>query len=448
MISALRNHGKRAVTSRRRIDAVVRRVFSPKVVDALEDRVETPRRWQKTLRFLLPFGGASEGNRIAAFHDGPSAFRAKFASIDGAQRRVWLEIYTLEPDATGRLMLAKLTEAAKRGVHVTLLYDDIGSFNISSADLQPLRDAGATVVTFNPIVQWSSWSRKWFRTHRKILLVDDHAYMGSMNIADSYAGAAAAEASALGFSEARRFRDTHMRVDGPAVKHLSEVFVNSLRETDPALAATPEYLYTAPQPYPDGMFVQVMQSNTFRNIWHIPRAMRVALRGARQRCYIATPYFLPPKGLRDALIDAARRGVDVRVLTAGHTDVKSSQWASKHVYGQYLRAGVRIHELYGGMFLHAKTMTIDGIYTSVGSYNLDELSAKLNLEVTMSMLDVRLAKGFERRFLVDIEQAHEVTLRAWRARPIAQKLLHAIYYYTSRVGLWSFSPPNNKHSMI
>jgi cardiolipin synthase len=184
---------------------------------------------------LLPLGGNSEGNKITLYDTGDDAFRAMWAAIDNAKHRVWLETYILEPDHIGKRTINGLIKAAKAGCDVRLIYDYIGSSKLNSIHLQPLIAAGAQVVPFNPLLTWPWKILHWgfFRNHRKILVVDDTvAFTGGMNIGDQYASP---KIGGNGY-----FRDTHVKVEGPAIADLAKVFLGSLAETGSKLPPEPK----------------------------------------------------------------------------------------------------------------------------------------------------------------------------------------------------------------
>jgi cardiolipin synthase len=372
-------------------------VFDPS--DSVPVRERITRTWHRTLHRLFPFGGYSDGNVVTIWSGGDDAFGAMITAIERATTRVWLETYIFSPDELGRRVLDALRAAAERGVDVLLLYDAVGSSDMTPAQTAPLTAAGARVVVFNP---WRLLSprRSLKRDHRKILITDDTGFVGGMNISADYAG------PTLGNG---RFRDTHARIVGPGVADLARVLGRSYK-----LATKDELTPPAPTAEkPGGIFAQVLRSDVRRGRRYIQRALRQTIGRSLQRCWLTTPYFVPPIRLIRTLKGAARRGVDVRVLTAGESDVPIVRRASHHLYGRLLRAGVRIFEL-RDRTLHAKTATIDGLYTMVGSFNLDHWSWHRNLEVTLSVVDPDAAARVSAHFERDLEGAHEISLDQWR----------------------------------
>jgi cardiolipin synthase len=377
-------------------------------------------RWLRTLERLAPLGGASEGNQVDLYSDGDAALGAMLEAIEEARRRVWLETYILEPDPLGARFVAALSRAANRGCEVVLHYDSFGSPRVDEEFLAPIRLAGGRVVPFNPFWSWRDGVPFFVRDHRKILVVDDEvAFCGGLNLSVDYGG------PVLGNG---RMRDTLARISGPAARDLARIFLSSLGETSDRCALPPR----APPPREDGCLVQVLGSNAWRQVRSIQKALRQTLYRATLRCYVTTPYFVPPQHLKRALLRAARRGLDVRILTAGESDVPLVRLASQHLYGRFLQCGVRVFEMFGRT-LHAKTATIDGVYAMVGSFNLDRWSDRRNLEVAVTVFEPRVAHELEVHFERDLAQAEEVTLATWKRRSWWRRLLGWVAYQILRL---------------
>lgn len=392
-------------------------------------------------------------------------------AIRTAKHRVWITTYILKPDAVGLKFIEELTNAAKRGVQVAFIYDHFGSFGFSESHFEELRAAGATVLCFNSINSIANFFRfdlrsnyVLYRNHRKILVVDnDVGFCGGMNIAGDYCG------EDIGGNG--RFRDTHSRIVGPGVAHLAEVFLSTLQtmqkqnvagwpevmkrclkmaEDLPAPKIPPILPGTASLSQPEfrpivetivkgtrtramvplptqGSFLQVLSSNSRENKKAIQKALSETIDLAQKHVYLTSPYFLPPLTIRQAIIRAAKRGVDVRILTAGKSDIRFITSASAHIYGVLLRNGVRIYELHN-QELHAKTVSSDGAVAMVGSYNLDNLSYKHNLEANLNLVDSRLAVQIERQFFEDLKSAKEVIRDRWENRSIFKRAYHWLVY--------------------
>lgn len=353
---------------------------------------------------LLPTGG----NRVQVLVDNREAFRRKEEAILGARERVWAEYYIVHPDGTGRRFLELLTERAREGLEVRLLFDAVGSADIDAPRVRALRDAGGQVAAFLPV---NPLRRHWavhLRNHRKILVADGRvAFVGGMNVGDEYSGR-------RGLRVRRRppWRDTHLRVEGPAARDLALVFDEDwcfmtgevLRLPDPVEPAGDATVAILPSG-PD------QDDNAAAVAWF--SCINLAL----ARCWIATPYFAPDDGILRSLTGAARRGVDVRLLLPERNDMMLMGLANRSFYGQLLRAGVRIYE-YRPTMLHAKTLVMDGSLAMVGSANVDMRSFRLNFEAGALVADRGFAEELEARFVTDLETSHEITA-GWvrRRRP-------------------------------
>lgn len=411
--------------------------LSPEALEELLTRLPAPSRprlfkaWRKTVARLFPLGGSSRHNSIELFHSGDDAFRTILDAIAGAKKRVWMETYIFAPDALGTRVRDALVQAADRGVEVILLFDQWGSSDVHDTFFDPLKKAGGEVVVFNPIA-FAKPIRLWmrlrnrdrapvhFRDHRKIVIVDDDTgFAGGMNISEDYAG------PELGNC---RFRDTHARLTGPSVTDLARVFLDSLREATGKLRPNP----VRPQGQAGPSFVQVLGSNVRRRRRHIQRSVRQTVRRSVEHCYVTSPYFVPPRRLIRALLAAAKRGVDVRVMTAGLSDVPLARIASSYLYPRLIRGGVRIYELQK-QTLHAKTTTIDGVYATVGSFNLDFWSHRRLLEVNVAFLDIDLAENLKVQFQKDLDGAHEIMLDDLDRRSLLTRVIAWLAYRTMRL---------------
>lgn len=406
-------------TRRERLKAAVRRALEP--ILATRGGKRLARIWLRTLALLRSYGAVSEGNRLHFLADGDEAFEEMWAAVAGAHHSVHLTTYILEPDRVGERTLAELEAAAGRGCEVLLVVDAFGSHRLPEARLRTLRAVGIGVLVYNPIVRWPLGAARLVRNHRKILVVDRKlAFCGGRNVAEEYAGPR--HGTAL-------FRDTQLVVEGPAANDLALLVEDLAGEMQarPVRLAGP-----VPRAGDEGSVVQILESNGRRQRRAIQRALRTKLGRAVERAYLTSPYFVPtPRTLR-ALEVAAGRGVDVRVLTAGRSDVPVVRRAAQHLYGRLLEAGVRVYELRESV-LHAKTAVIDGVSASVGSFNLDHWSERRNLEVVVSAFDPAAARELERQFEGDLAGAHEVTLEGWRKRSWGVRVMGWVAYQVLRI---------------
>ncbi len=409
----------------------MRRVFAPHLDKRLSREgaaaaVKLWSAWRRTLRVLRPLGGVSLDNGVEVLVDGDDVFERMWAAIDGARQRVMMTTYTLEPDAVGKHTLERLTAAAERGCEVTFVYDSFGSLRLRDGDLAALRRAGATVVAFNPVVRFGIPLLRLVRNHQKILVVDERlAFCGGMNVSEDYAG----ERHGNG-----RFRDTQLALTGPSAIDLGRLVADATGADELARDVSTETRESthADDASGEGCLVQILESNVRRERRAIQRALRTTVVRSVERCYLTSPYFVPPARLIRALRGAAQRGVDVRVLTAGLSDVPIVRLASRHLYGRLLRSGVRIFE-FEARTLHAKTTTIDGVYASVGSFNLDHWSDRRNLEVNVCLLDRSTAAQLEDTFRSDLDGAREVEASTWGKRGLWQRFVSWGAYVLMRI---------------
>ncbi|HKS56506.1 MAG TPA: phospholipase D-like domain-containing protein [Steroidobacteraceae bacterium] len=329
----------------------------------------------------------------SVYVEGDELYDAIVSAIDAAQFTVRMESYIFADDAVGRRIAAALAACARRGAKVHLRVDYAGSrLELSDALVGELRGAG---VHFEWSRRWQ-WSQPWAfhrRNHRKLLIIDRTvAFVGGFNVH------AASSMRTVGRS---RWRDTHARFTGPAVTHAIQIFdgeghvPESLRHRLESLSLIPEA--------------------TRRCRRRLRCEIDRAFRSARQRIWVTTPYFVPDSRLRRRLIAAAKRNVDVRVLTPAKSDVPLAQWAARALYSSLLRHGVRVYE-YQPRVLHAKTALVDNAWATIGTANLDYRSLFINAEVNLVTSDATFCDELAREFLTDLESAHEIKLERWRRR--------------------------------
>lgn len=343
------------------------------------------------------------GNAVRVFFQGAEAFAAMLADVAAARSEILLESYILRDDATGREFQRALAAAAARGVTVRVLADAFGSLTTSGEFWRALRASGIEVRLFHGLgVPLRALA---FRDHRKILVADRRAaYTGGMNIGDEYG-------SSL-LPRERVFRDTHARVEGGAAAEMAAVFREGWRRargTDFVL----EPLAWTERP---GAGVLVLDSRPGRGAREVSAALAAIAGGARRRLWLTTAYFAPRPRVIAILGRAAARGVDVRLLLPGRTDVPLVRHAGHGFFAGLLERGVRVFE-YGAAVLHAKTLVADGLVSVVGSSNVDFRSFERNAECNFAIFDEAVAGAMEQRFEEDLTASAEIRLDAWRRRP-------------------------------
>ena len=354
--------------------------------------------------------GLTDGNTVDLLIDGDQAFPAMLRAIAAAQHFVHLETYILRDDTVGGLFRDALCERARAGVEVRLMFDAFGAITLSDSYVNTLHDNRVVLLEYRPL-GWRTWGRWSRRDHRKILVVDGEvAFTGGLNIADDYAPGDVGGAG---------WRDTHARITGPVVKQLETMFHTIWhREGGAPYQAKP--IETAES---DGTVEAIAVGSNHRGKrTAIRRWYLHAIRAARSSVYIANAYFVPDRGLVRGLIAAAKRGVDVHVITSAQSDVKMVQFASESMYGRLMAGGVHIH-LWPKTNMHAKTAVVDRIWSTVGSYNLDYVSLFQNLEVIVAAVDSDLGARAQEMHVKDIERCATLSLSEWRQRPWWRKLV-------------------------
>jgi len=369
------------------------------------------RRYTKDLRRWRP------GNEVALLRAGAETFPAMLDAIASARRTIHFETYIIQDDRTGQRFSDALIERARAGVAVRLVYDAVGALELGAGFVARLREAGVEVVEYRPI---APWRRRWGwlrRDHRKIVVVDDEvAFTGGINIADDYADAA---------DGGKGWHDIHCQVRGPIVLDLSRSFRRVwLREGGA--------VYPAP-PRPEAMLAEgpvvgrMLDNSERRRRRVFRRAYVRAINAARESVYLENAYFLPDRGVRAALYRAVRRGVDVAVIVPGNSDVKAIEFAGLYVYRRLTRRGVRILSWRGPM-MHAKTAVVDGAWSTIGSYNLDHVSLHQNLEVTVEVLDTAHGQVMVDQFQRDAARCDAFDPELWQRLPWWKKALAALAF--------------------
>jgi cardiolipin synthase len=342
--------------------------------------------------------------------------------IARAEHEILVEMYIFADDATGRRFAEALAARARAGTEVRILYDAIGSLETSTSFWDELREAGCHVLEHNPVAFW----RRRFRLdvlnrrdHRKILVVDRRvAFTGGMNFADPWAPTN---------EGGQGWRDDAVRVEGPAAEAMREVFVRSwLHAAHIGPASLPPPRCEVAPPVGDAQ-VFVLANHGLG----VARAIRGEylrrILRARRSIFITNSYFLPDAAIRRSLARRARGGVDVRVIVPGVSDVPAVRHASRALYESMMRDGVRIFERQGPV-LHAKSAVVDGVWSTVGSYNLDYRSYRLNLEVVVGIEDARFGAVMERAFEDDLAESLEVDLQTFRRRPYLGRFLEQFFH--------------------
>lgn len=318
----------------------------------------------------------TRGNDVTIYHEPEATFLALSLAIQEARHHVHLEYYIFAPDETGRAIRDLLIRKAREGVEVRLLIDAVGSWWVGRSFVTPMREAGVKVAWFLP---WGLSSRRLslnFRNHRKLVVVDGRVgFTGSQNIGDEYLGRK---------KKYGPWRDTHLRLIGPCVAQLQEVFAEDWHFAAGEDISVESYF---PEPHAaGGIAVQIVPSGPDRRPHGLHQLLLGALGDARNEISLLTPYFVPDHAIILALQTASLRGVRVRLMVPSKSNHRVVLWAGRSCYEDLLEAGVEVYE-YEHALLHSKVVIIDGRWAMVGSANMDERSFRLNFELTTMLYD-------------------------------------------------------------
>ncbi len=347
------------------------------------------------------------GNGVRVFFRGPETFQAMRAAIDGARKDVLLESYIFKDDATGRSLLESLGSAVARGATVRVLADAFGSIATRREFWKEMRERGIEVRLFNPL--FPHLFLQPFRDHRKILVVDGvTAFTGGMNIGDEYGSSRLS-------GRGGPWRDTHVQVDGPAAWAMAIVFTEAWHA-----AGGSDVALESLEPPTGGVPILVLDSRPFRGTGEMASSLAAILAAARERIWITNAYFAPRWRAVEALGDAARRGVDVRLLLPGRSDVPLVRHAGHGFYAALLRRGIRVFE-YQSAVLHAKTAVADDFLSLTGSSNLDFRSFHFNAECNVLILDSETGRTFSNAFEEDLKVSTEITPELWARRSLLHR---------------------------
>jgi cardiolipin synthase len=393
-----------------------KRTAYKKITGSLDGRqsMDVPERWQTLARLAHHGEGfpVTGGNVVSLYHEGNAAFEAMLEAIQSARNHVHMQFFIFRSDASGVRFIDALCECACRGVEVRFLYDSVGSYNLSSKLLRKLTEAGGRSAAFLSILNPLNRFRVNLRNHRKILVVDGRVgFTGGFNIGDEY----------LGLSKKfGPWRDTHIRVEGEGVYGLQRVFLEdwyfATEEAVHGERYSPRFEKT-----PGSTLAQVVHSGPDATFKAIRETYFAAIVNARKRVWIASPYFVPDAGIKDALILAAWSGIDVRLLGLFRPDKWLPYLAARFYWADVLAAGVKVYQYTPGM-MHSKIVLVDGEWASIGTTNMDNRSLLLNFEVNYQLFDAPAIAELEEHFLNDLSSSIRIDPGVFADRPFISKL--------------------------
>ncbi|MFD0961835.1 cardiolipin synthase [Paenibacillus chungangensis] len=362
------------------------------------------------------------GNRGRVLTDGEATFDAIETAMKRAEHHIHLDYYTIRHDSVGKRFLQTLTDKAREGVKVRVLYDGIGSMHLEQSFIEELQRAGASTSCFSP-AKGLLRGRLNYRNHRKIVVVDGvTGFLGGINIGDEYIGLD----PKLGF-----WRDTHLQLTGEAVYDLQRLFMSDWRmATGESWQDLASYWPDQSRPDKAGGEVIIVPGTPGMEDQKIVEVLVAAISAATTRIYAATPYFIPDPAIAAALRIAARTGVDVRLIIPGRSDSRLVLLATLSHITDMLEAGVKVYR-YGKGFIHSKVMIVDEMLASVGTANLDMRSFYSNYELLALLFDKALISRLENDFMQDLQNSAKVDADAFSARSRKQKLAEAVMHIVS-----------------
>ncbi len=362
------------------------------------------------------------GNKVTLLQDGPATYAAMFAAIRAAKDHVNVESYIIEDGEVGLRFADLLLEKQAGGVQVNLVYDSIGAISTGRPYFERLKQGGVQVLEFNPVNPLAArggWAPN-HRDHRKLMIVDGHtAFLGGINISSVYSSGSSPRRHDGPVDRSRGWRDTDVRIEGPAVGEFQKLFMQTWAKQGGQPLAQREYF---PSVAPRGTeIVRAIGSTPDDPFSLIYLTLISAITNAEKQVYITNAYFVPDPQLLRALLDAAARGVDVRLVLPAQSDSNAAFHAGRSHYSQLLEGGVKLYER-GGALLHVKTAIVDGVWSCIGSSNLDWRSALDNDEVNAVILGREFAQQMQAEFVRDMAASEEIEREAWERRPLLPRL--------------------------
>jgi cardiolipin synthase len=361
------------------------------------------------------------GNHVTVYTNGPRFYPAMLEAIQSATRSINLECYIMQPGTIADQFIEALSDRARLGINVTVVVDAIGSLNLWGRPVARLREAGCRIEWYQRL-EWHRLHRLNNRTHRELLIVDGRiAFVGGAGIADWWA-----------FPHKGRsaWRDTMARIEGPIVATLQGVAAENWLECCGEILTGPDYFPDLERAGDTTGFV--IKSSPSDRATASRVAFQLLMEGADHHVRITTPYFLPDRALRQALINLASRGVAIDVIVPGpHTDQRWVRLASRRMWGALLGAGVRIHEYRPGM-THNKVLIVDELWSVLGTTNIDNRSFEHNDEINVALRDPDVAVRLLEDYRQDLADSDEITLERWERRSWWEKIVGPFVWILER----------------
>ena len=356
------------------------------------------------------------GNSLQILKDGHPAFEEVFREVEKAKRLICVEFYIFRDDETGCELAELLAKKSKEGVRVYLLYDHLGSISTSNRFWKSLKSQGVKVLPFHPPQLWNL-NLYFHRDHRKLVVVDDRfAFTGGLNVGDEYRGYL--RKKLLGW------RDTGVKIEGPVAGAMLGAF-KKIWEISGG-GKIEDHLGKHGKGYGGGIAMLPLFSSSRRTMRSLRHLLQFSIRSAQRSIHLTMAYFIPTRKFLMALVKAAHRGVDVKIILPGQIDLRLIAYVSRTYYQTLLRSGVEIFH-YQPRVLHAKTLIFDGYWSIVGSANLDARSLNYNYECGVGILDQRVGEEMEAMFQQDLRDSEPITEKHLSSWPLHERALGSIF---------------------
>lgn len=360
------------------------------------------------------------GNRATLLLNGPATYQAMLAAIATARDHVHLETYIFDGDEIGMRFADALIERQRAGVQVALIFDSVGSMATARSFFERMSGTGIAVLEFNPLNPLSGHRRSWtfnHRDHRKLLIVDGElAFIGGVNISKTYSSVPSGrrrQHDAEGAGSNDGWRDTHLRIEGPVVAEFQKLFLATWARQE--AAPLPDRNHFPPLSAKGDEIIGAVGSSAEAHDSPIYLALLSAIYRAQQQIHLTIAYFAPDRHLSKALVRAAQRGVDVKLVLPARSDFWAIFHLGRSYYAALLRGGVKIYEREGSV-MHAKTMCIDGVWSTLGSSNMDLRSFLHNDEINAVILGRAFAAQMQATFADDLNESSPISHERWQRR--------------------------------
>jgi cardiolipin synthase len=408
--------GRKALSDIKFIDNISSRQSGLLKRNKLFDSKSELNNYKNTIALLLNNSKSilTEYNSVNLYYDGESMISALKQALLNAKNSIHFQFYIIERGKIYEEIRDILIKKAKEGVAVRIIYDDFGSWALKKKDVKTFTKNGIEMFAFGKVRFHQLTSKSNFRNHRKIVVVDGKTgFTGGMNIADRYV---------YGNEYFQWWRDTHMKIKGEAVNVLQLIFL-----VDWFFVSKQQIFIDHERYFPKSVIdekcnIQIAASGPDSDWASIMQTYFYAISSAKKNIYITSPYFMPNESVLTAIKVAALSGVDVRIILPGKSDSKIVYWATLAYVQDLLEAGVKVYLYSKRAFNHAKTISIDGEFSSIGSVNMDTRSFEYNFEITAIVYDKSIALSLENQFRYDCSKSSQVTLRMWNRRAFHKNL--------------------------